>query len=190
VVDGNLVLDCARGIGFGLGPGDDGHLGGVIRNNFVAAADPDLFASPDGFDSGIALWGAEGAEAYHNTVASTQAPFSSIEWRFIGTSVTLANNLVTHQILDRGGTAYLDGNMEYSPTSLFVDVADGDLHLADPESAPVGAAVVLAAGLCDLDFDGLARDATPDVGADEVGQPLFGDDFELGGTTAWSVTVP
>ena len=56
VVEENLIIDCARGIGFGLGPGADGHTGGIIRNNFVAAGDPDLFSSPTGFDSGISLW--------------------------------------------------------------------------------------------------------------------------------------
>ncbi|HSN53566.1 MAG TPA: hypothetical protein VLT32_02800 [Candidatus Sulfomarinibacteraceae bacterium] len=190
VVEENLVLDCARGIGFGLGDGVDGHTGGVIRNNFVAAADPDLFASQFGFDTGIALWGADDAVAVHNTVASTQAPFSSMEWRFITTPVTLANNLVTHQILDRGGPASLAGNLEQVSTALFADLAAGDLHLVDPASAPVGAAVPLAAGVCDHDFDGQLRDAAPDVGADELGRPLFGDDFESGGTASWTVTVP
>ena len=108
VVEENLIIDCARGIGFGLGPGADGHTGGVIRNNFVAAGDSGLFDSPDGFDSGIGLWGANDAEVYHNTVASTQAPrASSMEWRFISTSVTLVNNLVTDRIWDRGGIANL-----------------------------------------------------------------------------------
>ena len=67
VVEENVIVDCARGIGFGLGSGADGHTGGIIRNNFVAAADGDLFASEYGFDAGIALWGAEGAAVYHNT---------------------------------------------------------------------------------------------------------------------------
>ncbi len=134
LVEENLVIDCARGIGFGLGSGSDGHIGGIIRNNFVAAGDAGLFASPSGFDSGIALWGAEGAQAYHNTVASTQPPkASSIEWRYISTSVTLANNLVSDRIWDRGGTSHLATNTEYAPLNLFADVAGGDLHLVDPD---------------------------------------------------------
>lgn len=188
VVEENVVVDCARGIGFGLGPGEDGHSGGVIRNNFVAAADPDLFASPDGFDTGIALWGAEGAAVYHNTVASTQAPFSSIEWRFIATSVTLANNLTTAGIVDRGGDASLDGNLEWVSTALFADVAAGDLHLVDPGSAPVGGASDLAQGLADLDVDRQPRDAEPDVGADEYGYGIFVDGFETGDASWWRST--
>lgn len=189
VVEENRIVDCARGIGFGLGEGADGHTGGVIRNNFVAAADSDLFLSPTGFDSGISLWGAVDAEVYHNTVASTQAPSaSSIEWRFDSTSVTVVNNLVTDRIWDRGGVSSLATNIEYASTVLFSDVPSGDLHLVDPDSNPVGGGTPLAAGLCDLDFDARTRDSTPDIGADEVGQPLFVDDFESGGVFAWSTS--
>jgi hypothetical protein len=186
VVEENVIVDCARGIGFGLGSGADGHSGGVIRNNFVGAADAGLFASEYGFDAGIALWGAEGAAVYHNTVASTQAPFSSIEWRYISTSVTLANNLTTGPIRDRGGVAVLDTNLSGVPVSLFADVAAGDFHLVDPLSSPVGGGTSLPPGVCDGDLDGQRRDASPDVGADEFGQPLFSDGFEFGTTNAWS----
>lgn len=187
VVEENLIIDCARGIGFGLGAGDAGHDGGIIRNNFVAAGDPGLFASASGFDSGISLWGADDAEVYHNSVASTQAPTaSSIEWRFIATSVTLANNLVTDRLWDRDGASTLLTNTEYAPLNLFVDIAAGDLHLVDQASDPVDAGTVLAAGLCDDDFDIQIRDAAPDIGADEFGSPIFTDGFESGGLSAWS----
>jgi hypothetical protein len=189
VVEENVVVDCARGIGFGLGPGADGHSGGVIRNNFIAAADGDLFVSEYGFDAGIALWGAEGAEVYHNTVASTQEPFSSIEWRFISTSVTLANNLSTGPIRDRGGTAYLTTNLEDVPIGLFAGVAAGDLHLLDPESSPVDSGTPLASGQCDSDIDRQPRDAEPDIGADEFGWGIFADGFESGDTGEWSSTI-
>jgi hypothetical protein len=190
-VEENVIVDCARGIGFGLGPGADGHTGGVIRNNFIAAGDADLFSSSSGFDSGISLWGADDAEVYHNTVASTQAPSaSSIEWRFVSTAVTIANNLVTNRIWDRGGTGYLAGNLEYVSTGLFADVAAGDLHLVDPSSAPVDAGASLTAGSADRDFDTQSRDAAPDVGADEFGLPLLADGFESGDTGRWSQTIP
>jgi hypothetical protein len=191
IVEENVVVDCARGIGFGLGPGNDGHTGGIIRNNFVAAGDSRLFASTSGFDSGISLWGADDVQVYHNTVASTQAPSaSSIEWRYIATDVTIANNLMTDRLWDRGGTAHLSTNLEYVSQSLFHDVAAGDLHLVDQTSSPVGAATPLSAGLCDADIDDQPRDAAPDVGADEYGQWLFADGFETGGTSRWSTTVP
>jgi len=191
VVEENLIIDCARGIGFGLGSGADGHTGGIIRNNFVAADDAGLFASSSGFDSGISLWGADDAEVYHNTVASTQAPSaSSIEWRYISTSVTLSNNLVTDRIWDRGGTSYLATNTEYAPLALFADVTAGDLHLVDSNSSPVGGGTVLTPGSAEADFDGQLRDAEPDIGADEIGQPIFADGFESGDLSTWSGSNP
>ncbi len=191
VVEENLIIDCARGIGFGLGAGDAGHDGGIIRNNFVAAGDSGLFASSSGFDSGISLWGADDAEVYHNTVASTQTALaSSIEWRYIATSVTLANNLVTYRIWDRGGASTLLTNIESAPQSLFTDIAAGDLHLVDRASAPVDAGTALAGGLCDADFDAQVRDTAPDIGADEIGYPIFIDGFESGGLSAWSSVAP
>jgi hypothetical protein len=158
VVEENVVVDCARGIGFGLGPGADGHTGGVIRNNFVAASDSDLFDSEYGFDSGIVLWGAEGAAVFHNTVASTEAPFSSIEYRFNTDPVTISNNLTTAGIRDRGGAVTLGENMTWAPPDLFANVTTGDLHLVDPESSPVGAAPQLSAGICESDLEGQQRD--------------------------------
>ena len=123
---------------------------------------------------------------YHNTVASTQMPFSSIEWRYIATSVTIVNNLTTGPIRDRGGTAVLTTNLGGEPVSLFADVAAGDLHLVDPLSSPVGAGTPLTSGLCDGDIDRQTRDATPDIGADEFGWGIFVDGFESGDRTWWA----
>ncbi|MEZ4592968.1 MAG: right-handed parallel beta-helix repeat-containing protein [Chloroflexota bacterium] len=117
IVERNTLRENARGIGFGLAESGDGrtyadnpcpsasggyvdHYGGIIRNNFVFASDGDLFSSEYGFDCGICLWQACGAQIFHNTVVSTQAPFSSIEWRFDKTE--LRNNLVSHNLRDRG----------------------------------------------------------------------------------------
>ena len=107
-----------------------------------------------------------GATVVHNTVFSTQAPYSSIEWRFPLTSGTVANNLVSHNLRDRGvgGPMTVEGNVEGAPASAFVDAAGGDLHLA------AGAAAIDAGAPAhgvDEDMDREVRDATPDVGADE-----------------------
>lgn len=193
LVEQNLVFDCARGIGFGLGYGAaNGHVGGIIRNNFIGAASRGLADSPDGFDSGVGLESAEGAEVYHNTVVSTFGPLSSsIEWRWDLTSAVISNNLTSHGLLPRdGASATLDGNINTALLSWFFDPSEGDLHLVNDDLDPVGVATVLGAGLADDDFDGLGRDAAPDVGADEYGYPVFIDDYELGTTSRWSTVVP
>lgn len=176
LVERNVITNCARGIGFGLGEsgatrdypdnpypgiGYIGHYDGIIRNNFIFA---DI---GDRFDSGISLDQAHGTQVIHNTVVSTTAPFDCIEWRFDNADVTLTNNLVSHNLLDRGGTATLSGNLENADPSSFVDSVNGDLHLA-PGAAAIDAGVTVPAGLCDTDIDGESRDSAPDVGADEV----------------------
>ncbi len=193
IVEENRIFNCARGIGFGLGNGAaNGHVGGIIRNNFVGASSSALDSSPDGFDTGIGLESAAGAEVYHNTVVSTFPPVSSsIEWRWDITSATISNNLTSHSLVPRNGaTATLDANITSASLAWFSDPSAGDLHLVSGDLTPVGAASVLAAGLADNDFDGDVRDGLPDVGADEFGQPIFTDSFEDGNTSRWSAVSP
>jgi hypothetical protein len=183
VVERNLIVDCARGVGFGLGesgngtsrdygeplcPGISGfvgHYGGVIRNNMIVGRDPALFASAAGMDSGIALEQACDTHVAHNTIVSLQPPFVSMEYRWPNTRASIVDNLVTHTITMRdGGVAELDGNLEMVGIDGFVDPAGADLHLV------AGAAAIDAAAVDPTtldDFDGDARDASPDVGADE-----------------------
>jgi hypothetical protein len=189
LVERNVLRDNARGIGFGMWesasnkrvysdnpcPGAGGgyvdHYEGIIRNNFVFASDGGLFSSEYGFDCGICLWQACGARVVHNTVASTQAPFSSIEWRFDHTDVDLVNNLVSHNLRDRGGSATLAGNVTDAPLNLFVDGPGGDLHLASTATAAID--LVAAPPDAPDDIDGDLRPVGPasDVGADEYRPP-------------------
>ncbi len=190
VVERNVFIDNARGVGFGLATSGDArtyadnpcpeagggyvdHYGGVIRNNFIFASRSELFSSSAGFDCGICLWQACHATVVHNSVVSTQAPFSSVEWRFDNTYADITNNLVSHNLMDRGGHATLAGNLDSAPLSLFVDGANGDLHLAEDASDAVDQGVSVEAGLCDDDIDGDARPIGParDIGADEYGAP-------------------
>jgi hypothetical protein len=192
IVERNVLRDNARGVGFGLAESGDartypddpcpgagggyvGHYGGIIRNNLVFADRSELFLSEYGFDCGICLAQTCGAQVLHNTIVSTQAPFSSIEWRFANTDVDIINNLVSHNLLERdGATAYEAGNLEYALLSLFVDGAGGDLHLAETAADAIDQGDALAAGLCDDDFDGDPRPSgpAPDVGADEYVSPV------------------
>lgn len=177
VVERNVIRECVRGIGLGLGEGTDGrtysdmpcggatkvgHYGGVVRNNFIFVSNPAV-----SFDTGIGLEEACGAKVLHNTVFSTMAPLSSsIEWRFGKTAVELTNNLTSHALKDRGAGAMATnaGNVSTATASMLVDGAKGDLHLA----SSVAGAVDVPPGLCDDDIDGQPRVPPRDVGADEV----------------------
>jgi len=190
IVERNVLRNNARGVGFGMAtsgtartytdnpcPAASGyidHYGGIIRNNFIFANRAELFASADGYDNGISLWNACEVKTYHNSVISTQAPFSSIEWRFPNTSVHLVNNLVSHNLRARdGATAVQAGNLTNAPLTLFVDGSGGDLHLLPSAAAAIDQGAALSAGLCDDDIDGDPRPIGParDIGADEYGIP-------------------
>ena len=190
IVERNTLRENARGIGFGLAESGDArtytdnpcpsanggyvdHYGGIIRNNFVFASDAGLFSSEYGFDCGICLWQACGAQIFNNTVVSTQAPFSSIEWRFDNTDIELRNNLVSHNLRDRGGTAVLDNNLQNAPLSLFVNAANGDLHLHSAAAAAIDQATPLVEVSDDFDGEGRPYGPAPDLGADELNAPPF-----------------
>lgn len=190
LVERNVLKENARGIGFGLAEsgtartyGDNpcpsaaggyvDHYGGIIRNNFVFASNAGLFASQYGFDCGICLWQACGAQAFNNTVVSTQAPFSSIEWRFDNTDVEIKNNLVSHNLRDRGGTAVLSHNLENAPLSLFVGGANGNLHLMSTAASVIDQAAPLTEVTDDVDGDARPYGSAPDIGADELDAPPF-----------------
>ena len=139
LVENNVIIDCARGVGFGLGDrvGDRaypdapyggqmlGHYDGVIRNNVIWANLPH-------FDTGIELHMTRAPRIIHNTVLAGPADtafFRSIDYRYSVTEVVLANNLVTSQGPRDGATATLVTNLEHTPLSDFVDTATYDFHL-------------------------------------------------------------
>ena len=187
-IEGNRIVNSARGIGFGLGSSvsgrayDDapcggvtnvGHYGGTIVNNFIVANDARLFASRAGFDTGIGLEQSCESTVVHNTVVSTRAPrSSSIEWRFAHTTATIANNLATDRLLARDGArANAVGNVEEASLSLFVDIHDANLHLLPTARIAIDRAAPLPIPLT-VDIDGDVREAAADVGADEIVRPI------------------
>ncbi len=182
-VEGNVIINPARGIGFGLGSVvtgrtysdapcggaiNVGHYGGVIVNNFVVANDPRLFTSNAGFDTGISLEQSCETDVLHNTVVSTSGPrSSSIEWRFTNTVAAIANNLTTDRLVPRDGArATTSGNVENASLSLFADVAAANLHLVPGATIAIDKAAPLVVPVS-FDIDGDAR-AAADVGADEL----------------------
>ncbi|MCC7539009.1 MAG: hypothetical protein IT379_22475 [Deltaproteobacteria bacterium] len=178
VVENNVVLGCARGIGFGLIETDDrirpwpddpfpgvgyiGHFGGVIRNNVVWADHPY-------FDTGIELAQARGIRVLHNTVVhgpGATGAFSSIDYRFANTDVELRNNLVTRITSRNGAMGTVSTNLEATPLAYFTDASGGDFHLEAGATEAIDRAETVADP--GVDLDGAPRPATgADLGADE-----------------------
>ncbi|MBN2002700.1 MAG: hypothetical protein JXA21_05030 [Anaerolineae bacterium] len=188
-VERNVLHDNARGVGFGLVtdgsgirtyadnpcPSASGYVddyGGIIRNNFIVANDPDLFASEYGFDCGICLWNSCNSSALHNTIytANPEHTFSAMEWRFPNTLATITNNLTNDTIRERDdASATQSGNLTNGQANWFVNTAANDLHLVatasealDQVEAPTGVST-------DIDGDIRPIGAASDVGADEYG---------------------
>jgi hypothetical protein len=176
VVERNVILDCARGIGFGLVetgvtrdyPDDPfpglfvGHFGGIIRNNVIVATIPY-------YDTGIELDQARGAVVLHNTILETDTAtgrYSSIDARFENTDVTIVNNLVRRLTVRDLAVTASDHNLEDVPLDYVVDAAGGDAHLTASAAMAIDQGV--SRGESGLDIDGEAHDhGAPDLGADE-----------------------
>jgi hypothetical protein len=178
VVEQNRFIDCYRAVGFGMkrqprgstrqyrdGAGSDpyfGHVGGVIRNNFI------FNRAGIHLESGIELMNVTGTRVYHNTVVSHDKPFSSIEYRWPNTRVRIMNNIVSSNIKRRNNAdALLKRNIRNAPPTLFQDYDAGDLHLAPTAARAIDRGMPLRDAASKVDIDGNKRDAHPDIGADE-----------------------
>ncbi len=161
LVERNLIVNCDRGIGFGLG--SSGHQGGIIRNNMIANNGLGLHD-----DVGIGLENAPHAKVYHNTIYMTSGYPNAIEYRFAGSiGVEIYNNLTNGVIARRNGaSADVRGNVINARGSWFVD-SSRDLHLAGdvPEVIDQGMVVEEVVD----DFDSMPRPigGASDIGADE-----------------------
>jgi len=164
LVERNLIVDCDRGIGFGLG--DRGHEGGIIRNNMIYSSGSGAFG-----DVGIGLENASHAEVYNNTVYLENGYSNALEIRFAGTAGGFVrNNLTNRNIATRdGGTAVQSSNVTNALASWFVNVGEGNLRLASEVPGVVDAGEALE-GLTN-DFDGSSRPVGGgyDIGAHEYG---------------------
>ena len=162
LVERNVIVNCDRGIGFGLGKSR--HFGGIIKNNMI------FHDKSKGFgDVGIALESAVGALVYNNTIFLEHDYPNAIEYRFPGTKeVVIANNLTNKKIQKRNrGSAEVKNNVTYAKREWFSDPDTGDLHIAK-HLHPVSNTGILLEGLI-LDFDKKVRDfySGIDIGADE-----------------------
>jgi parallel beta-helix repeat protein len=157
LVEHNVISNCDRGIGFGLG--DRGHIGGMIRNNMVHTTR----------DVGIGLENSSSTTVYNNTVF-TENYGNSIEYRFPGTQgVSIINNLTSAAITSRdGGSGNVATNVTNAPASWFVNVGSGDLHLATSEPTVVDQGQTLSEVSQDIDCEIRPKGSGYDIGADEL----------------------
>jgi hypothetical protein len=154
LVEGNKILNCDRGILFGMDTSP--HTGGIIRNNMIHVVP----------DTGIYLCNAAGARVVHNTIWCTSYP-NAIEYRFATTSgVLIANNLSNAGVRSRdGATGTESTNLAAAAADWFMNLNQGDLHLsrAIPEVVNQGDTAYAVT----TDFDGRPREGVPDIGAGE-----------------------
>ena len=166
LVEKNIIIDCDRGVGFGLDQRPNS--GGVIRNNMIYhSADNGAHA-----DTAIALTESPNTQVYNNTIFHEHAYPSAIEYRFDSTTgVYIANNLTNKSISARNGaTGQIEHNITNAASSWFVNYQDGNLHLTDTGRLNVQNKGIVI-GKLDDDFDGDTREASDgffDTGADEI----------------------
>lgn len=159
-VERNRIIDCDRGIGFGLGNDPlNGHTGGTIKNNFVHCSR----------DVGIGLEYSPNTQIFNNTVV-VENYNNAIEYRFAGTSnVHIANNLTYGVITDRGSGAsgILEANKTTNDLNIFEDSGHYDYHLIASTPGITDAGITLAGITSDIDCQPRPDDAIFDIGADE-----------------------
>jgi len=160
----NTIINCDRGIGFGLG--SSGHIGGTISNNMIYHDSGHIYS-----DVGIGLESASDVTVVNNTIYHEHNYPNAIEYRFSSTTgARIYNNLTNRLISSRdGGNASLANNVMDARPEWFISTVMGDLHLAGREPDVVD----MGRFLTDLpeDFDGDPRPGGKafDIGADELG---------------------
>jgi hypothetical protein len=187
VVERNWIINCDRGIGFGLGTEEvTGHNGGAsaIRNNFVYSDDTGMNT-----DVCIGLEHASGVKVDNNTVYNAVYG-SPIEYRFSTSSnLFFRNNLVNHAIRNRDGAPapVMSDNLESVQASWFRDLAQGDLHILPGVSSVIDQGGIVSDFSDDLDGDSRPKLGGWDIGADEY-DPATADSEGDGMTDSWETT--
>lgn len=191
IVERNLIYNCDRGIGFGLGTDGNQNQGGVIRNNMIYND-----GLTDFDDVGIGLESSPDTKVYNNTVFIEYS--NAIEYRFgTTTNVDIINNLCNKAIASRnGGTAQLETNITSAESGWFADSSTGDLHLISSIANVSDAGTELPDWVNnDIDKNARPLNSKTDIGADEflvstvleannpikIGNDIYRNSFNLKG---------
>jgi hypothetical protein len=185
LVEGNTIVNCDRGIGFGLG--NRGHVGGIIRNNMIYHDVTEGFA-----DVGIGLESAPGAQVYNNTIFQEHAYLNAIEYRFAATTgVHIINNLTNRAIARRdGASGTVSHNVTHGESGWFVSPVQGDLHLGSSVADVVDQGVFVSGLVEDFDGDSRPQGTGYDVGADEYSITWVCPDCSSDEVVIQNVTFP
>jgi glyoxylase-like metal-dependent hydrolase (beta-lactamase superfamily II) len=168
LIERNEIVNCDRGIGFGLGSLDGGHQGGTsrVRNNLI-------FNDGTGphTDVGIGLEHATGVRVDNNTVV-IQSYWAPIEYRFAGSSnLVFVNNLVNRPIQrrDDAPSASQTNNLERTQAAWFRNLAAGNLRLTAAATPAIDHGQALHEFHDDADGQSRPQGAGWDIGAHELG---------------------
>ena len=169
-VERNVIINCDRGIGFGLGSSPS--EGGIIRNNMIYNDGTRPFS-----DVGISLESCPNTKIYNNTIYVDYS--NAIEYRFSATTnVEIANNLTNKLIRSRnGGTGNVSSNYTVAQSSWFLNPSIGALRLNANIPLVVDAGINIADVTMDID-QVLRPQSLYDIGAHEYGVFAGMDDFK------------